>query len=68
MAMARRMWRRCAGRGSWLSVSSARMAPQPSPGRSSTLSSMAWDTAKLDVSGSGGAATRRLKVSSLQGT
>ena len=62
MAMARRMCRRWAGRGSWLSVSSRRSARQPSPGRSSTFSSIECDTAKLDVSGSGSAATSRSKV------
>ena len=54
MAMARRMCRRWAGRSSSLSVSRPARAAQPSPGRSSTLSSMECDTAKLDVSGSGG--------------
>ena len=54
MAMARRMWRRCAGRGSWLSVRRWRMAAKASPGRAATLRTMAWLTAKLDVSGSGG--------------
>ena len=62
------MWRRWAGRGSSLSMSRWRSAAQPSPLRSSTLSSIAWLTAKLDVSGSGGAATSRSKVSSFQAT
>ena len=50
--------------GSSLSVSRWRSAAHPSPGRSSTLSSIEWLTVKLDVSGSGGAATRRSKVAS----
>ena len=66
--MARRMWRRWAGRASWLSVRSWRRARQPSPGRSSTLSSIECDTSKLDVSGSGSATTRRSKVASPQDT
>ena len=40
------------------------MAMQASPGRAMTLISMAWVTAKLDVSGSGDAATSRSKVGS----
>ena len=62
MAMARRMCRRCAAGSSWLSVSRCRIAANASPGRPITLSSMAWLTAKLDVSGSGSAATSRSKV------
>ena len=49
MAMARRMWRRWAGRSSWLSVSRWRIAANASPGRPITLSSIEWLTAKLDV-------------------
>ena len=44
------------------------MAAKASPGRAATLSTMAWLTAKLDVSGSGGAATSRWKVGSPQET
>ena len=47
MAIARRMCWRWRGRASWLAVSSLRMAPHPSPGRSSTLSSIECDTVKL---------------------
>ena len=36
-------------RSSWLSVSRCRIAANASPGRSMTLSSMAWLTAKLDL-------------------
>ena len=43
------MWRRCAARGSSLSISRWRIAAQPSPARSSTLSSIEWVTAKCDV-------------------
>ena len=44
------------------------MAAKASPGRAATLRTMAWLTAKLDVSGSGGAATSRWKVGSPQDT
>ena len=68
MAMAARMCRRCAGLASSLSVRSCFMAAKPSPGRSRTCSNIAWVTLKLDASGSGGAAFRRLNVPSSQWT
>ena len=42
--------------GSWLSVSSERIAVTGSPGRASTLSNIEWVTAKCEPSGSGSAA------------
>src|SRR6266700_43856 len=56
------MWRRWAGRSSWLPVSRCRIDANASPGRAITLSSIAWLTAKLDLSGSGSAATSRSNV------
>ena len=38
------------------------MASKASPGRAMTLSSIAWVTLKLEVSGSGSAAISRSKV------
>src|SRR6266511_1258687 len=60
--MARRMWRRWAGRSSWLSVRRCRIAANASPGRPITLSSMAWLTVNCDVSGSGSASISRSNV------
>ena len=48
--------------GSWQSRMSCRIAPQPSPGRLRTLSSIPCDTWKRDTSCSGGAPISRLKV------
>ena len=42
------------------------MAAQPSPGRSSTLSNIAWLTAKLDESVSGVPSLNRARVSPSQ--
>jgi hypothetical protein len=66
--MARRVCRICAGRPSWLSVSRCRIAANASPGRATTFSSIEWVTAKLDASGSGGAATSRSNVGLPQDT
>jgi hypothetical protein len=62
------MCRSWAARGSWLSSSSRRIAANGSPGRAMTLSSIECETAKLDVSVSGSAATSRSKVGSPQDT
>src|SRR5690606_28533864 len=64
--MARRMCCRCRGRGSWLSSSSLRIAWNASPGRAMTLSSIAWVTLKLEVSGSGSDSISRWNVDSVQ--
>ena len=53
IAMARRACRSCRARGSWLPSISARIAVNALPGREITPSTMAWDTRKCDVSGSG---------------
>ena len=60
--MARWMCLRCLARSSWLSVSRCFIAVYALPGRSMTFSTIACVTVKLEVSGSGSAATRRSKV------
>jgi hypothetical protein len=67
-AIACRMCRTCAARGSWLSVSSFRIDAKASPGRAMTLSSMECETTRFDVRGSGSAATSRSWVFSVQET
>ncbi len=54
MAMVWRIRWRWRGRGSSFLVTSVFKAAQPSPGRSSTLSSIAWLTRRWGTSGSGG--------------
>ncbi len=68
MAMHWRTRRRCTGRGSSLSVTSCARAAQPSPGRSSTLSKVAWLTLSWETSGSGGEATSLSNTASSQAT
>src|ERR1019366_7950999 len=62
------MCRRRAAASSSLSVSRCRIAVKSTTGRAIKLSSMAWLTVKLDVSGSGSAATSRCKVGTPQET
>ena len=62
------MRRRWAGRGSSLSVTSLTSAAQPSPGRSRTLSRVAWLTRSWETSGSGGEATSLSNTASSQAT
>lgn len=68
MAMARRMWRSCCLRGSWLSSSRWRIASKASPGRAMTDNSIVWVTRKREVSGSGSEAISFSKVCSDQAT
>ena len=66
-AIARRTCRPWAPAGSWLSVSSFVIAATGSPvARPARCSTIACDTAKLLVSGSGGASRRRSNVLSVQ--
>ncbi len=57
MAMARNACRSCRLRGSWLPSISARIDSNALPGRETTPSTMACDTRKCEVNGSGCAAT-----------
>ena len=68
MPIASRMCWSCFLRGSWLSVSSRRIATIGSPGRSTTSRIMDVDTRMLLVSGSGAASISRFWVASLHGT
>src|SRR6478609_7330867 len=64
--MARNACRSCRGRGSWLPSSSARMCWNALPGRDTTPSTIACDTRKWEVSGSGRAMTSLSNVVSDQ--
>ena len=59
-------WPGLASGGSKLASTSAASAARPSPGRSSTCSTMPWSTSKLDVSRSGVPPTSRSNVASFQ--